>query len=60
MRKLTIGRKAERRQASPNGLALLPKCTLAGAWLRNAGFEIGDQVRVTTEAGRIVITKAGA
>ena len=33
-----------------------PKCTLTGAWLRTAGFEIGDQVRVKVEAGKLILS----
>ena len=34
-----------------------PKCTLMGAWLRAAGFEVGDQVTVEVEEGRLIVTK---
>ena len=57
MRKLTIGRTAVKNLASCNGLALLPKCTLAGVWLRAAGFEIGDRITVEVENGTITIKK---
>lgn len=56
-RKIKISRKAEKSLASPNGLALLPKCTLAGAWLRAAGFEIGDTVLIEVQQGQLIIKK---
>ena len=34
------------------------KCTLAGKWLRDAGFEIGEQVTVRVEEGRLIVGKA--
>ena len=35
-----------------------PKCTLAGKWLRDAGFEIGEQVTVRIEEGKLIVGKA--
>ena len=35
-----------------------PKCTLAGKWLQEAGFEIGEQVTVRVEEGQLVVAKA--
>lgn len=56
MRKITIGRKFVKNAWSES---LFPKCTLAGAWLRAAGFEIGDTVVITVEKGKVSITKEG-
>ena len=34
-----------------------PKCTLTGAWLRAAGFEIGDQVRIEVQEGKLTVVR---
>lgn len=34
-----------------------PKCTLVGAWLRAAGFEIGDRVNVEVKEGKLIVVK---
>lgn len=34
-----------------------PKCTLTGAWLRAAGFEIGDRITVEVEEGKLTVVK---
>ena len=34
-----------------------PKCTLVGAWLRTAGFEVGDRVTVEVEEGKLTVIK---
>ena len=64
MRKLTIGQKAVKSVTDSQGngtrLNLHPKCILAGAWLRAAGFEIGDRVTVLIENGTLTISKEGA
>jgi hypothetical protein len=57
-RNLRVSYRAERRKDSPQGLAFFPKCTLAGKWLRAAGFEIGDQVVIEVEQGKVTIKKA--
>ena len=54
MRKITIGRRFVKNSWSES---FFPKCTLAGAWLRAAGFEIGDKVVVVVEKGKVTITK---
>ena len=54
MRRITIGRRFVKNSWSES---FFPKCTLAGAWLRAAGFEIGDKVVVVVEKGKVTITK---
>jgi hypothetical protein len=38
----------------------VPFIRLRGRWLEQAGFEIGDKVKVEVEAGRLVITQTPA
>lgn len=35
----------------------VPKVVMSGAWLREAGFDIGDKVQVKVEEGRIVLER---
>ena len=36
----------------------IPQIRLQGEWLKELGFEIGDQLNVHCEGGRITITRA--
>ena len=36
----------------------IPQIRLQGEWLKELGFEIGDQLNVHCEGGRITITSA--
>ena len=36
----------------------IPQIRLQGEWLKELGFEIGDQINVHCEGGRITITRA--
>ena len=42
---------------NPRSESHFPRCLLTGAWLRAAGFEIGDRVTVEVEQGRLTISK---
>lgn len=55
---LKIGYSARPRKYAPNYI-FNPKITLAGAYLRKAGFEIGQQVNVEIQHGRIQIISEG-
>lgn len=37
---------------------MTPQIRLQGEWLKDLGFEIGDQLNVHCEGGRITITRA--
>jgi len=54
IRSLRISVKTVKNQWSESHF---PKCTLVGAWLRTAGFEIGDMVTVEVEEGKLTIFK---
>lgn len=34
----------------------LPLVTVSGLWLENAGFKIGDQLRISVENNKLIIT----
>ena len=36
-----------------------PYIRMIGYWLREAGFDIGEYIRVNVEEGRLIITKDG-
>jgi len=52
--KRKIQYKAERRA---QGTRFVPSLSLAGKWLREAGFEIGQNVTISIKAGQLVISK---
>ena len=62
LRKLTLSRhyypSRSQIQYKHRMVNFYPKCTLAGKWLRDAGFEIGEQVTVRVEEGRLIVGKA--
>lgn len=37
--------------------ASIPQIILQGQWLKRAGFEIGDKIRVECQNGRLIISK---
>jgi hypothetical protein len=53
VRKLTISKLYRGNQA-------VPSIRLNGKWLQAAGFDAGQSIQVTVEAGRLVITQATA
>lgn len=55
-RKLKIGKVFRRVERSAK-LLELPKLSLQGKWMEQAGFEIGNIIHVVVEKGRLVITK---
>lgn len=34
-----------------------PKIIISGAWLRNAGFKIGDKININVNANSLLISK---
>jgi hypothetical protein len=47
----------EARPSRNNGyLTLVPFVRLRGLWLQDAGFKIGDEIKVHVEAGKLTIT----
>ena len=62
LRKLTLSRhyypSRSQIQYQHRMITFYPKCTLAGKWLRDAGFEIGEQVTVRVEEGQLIVGKA--
>ena len=40
------------------GLTLVPFVRLRGLWLADAGFQIGDEIKIHVEPGKLTITKA--
>ncbi len=61
LRKLTLSRHCypsrSQIQYKHRMVNFYPKCTLAGKWLRDAGFEIGEQVTVRVEEGELIIAR---
>jgi toxic protein SymE len=55
VRQLKIYGAFQRRTDTPH--AFRPNIQLAGKWLEEAGFEIGKQVFVTVENGKLTIVK---
>lgn len=57
-RRLTLTR-ALRDRPSRNGcrpLAVVPHLRVQGRWMEQAGFPVGDRVRVIVEPSRLVLT----
>lgn len=48
-----------RRDGFRTGTRWSPVLRLSGRWLQQAGFDIGQRVRVRVDAGRLVIEPAG-
>jgi toxic protein SymE len=48
-----------RRDGFRTGTQWSPVLRLSGRWLQQAGFDIGQRVRVRVDAGRLVIEPAG-
>lgn len=61
----TMGQRLFHRGTPPmatygNYYVAFPYLRLSGKWLQQCGFEIGQQVTVSYQPGRLVITLAGA
>jgi hypothetical protein len=46
----------EARSTRTTGLTLVPFVRLRGLWLQDAGFKIGDEIKVHVEPGKLTIT----
>ena len=49
----------EARHAGFRGGYLVPRIRISGKWLGEAGFNIGDELTMNVEHGRLTITKKG-
>lgn len=59
MRKLKISSITVSRNVSfwdPNNTVSFPVIRIHGKWLRQAGFEIGDEITVSQESNKLIIT----
>ena len=52
-RKLTVGYKFQNRAFSQ--MVMMPEIKLTGKWLRESGFEEGQQVKVIVQEKKLVI-----
>jgi hypothetical protein len=53
MRKIKIYGRFQRRETIKDGF--VPHISLCGKWVEDAGFQLGKQVFVTVEAGKMII-----
>ncbi|ELY1992620.1 SymE family type I addiction module toxin [Flavobacterium psychrophilum] len=37
--------------------SLKPKITLSGDWIKQAGFEIGEQIQIEVQNNKLILTK---
>jgi hypothetical protein len=51
--------KALRVVAFPQGAGYVPSIKVAGKWLRDFGFELGDEVLLIAGPGRLYIVRRG-
>jgi hypothetical protein len=52
----TVINEARQSRAS-NYLTLVPFIRLRGLWLQDAGFKIGDEIKIHVEDGKLTITR---
>ncbi len=58
-RKLKLHGQTRKCSKSGNGLKQVPWLNVSGVWLKQAGFEVGNEIEVTISENELVIKTIG-